>query len=103
MKTCDHKFIDSKTCVKCGLDGSALDLAHLLRIQAILDGIPGDTDLPHALVALEDAFVLCALALTCGTTLDFAREEHRRTITREETRRILAERKKGEGKIGLSS
>jgi len=68
-----------------------LDLAHLIRVAAILDGIPGDTDLPHALVALEDAYAICTMALQFGLSLDHAREEQRRAITEEETRRLRAD------------
>lgn len=71
-----------------------LDLAHLQRIAAILDAIPGGTDLPHALVALEDAMVVCGLALNLGVSLDSARETHRQAITQEETRRLLDEHQK---------
>ena len=68
-----------------------LDLAHLQRIASILDGIPGGTDLPHALIALEDAMVCLTLALRLGLSVKRARELHREQITREETRRLLAE------------
>ena len=76
----------------CGMKEASMeqrrDLQHLQRIAAILDGIPGDTDLPHAIVALEDAIVCCTYALRCGVTLERAREIHRRSITQEETRRL---------------
>lgn len=68
-----------------------LDLAHLQRIQSILDGIPSGTDLPHAIIALEDAIVCLRLALQCVVGLDRAREIHRQSVTAEETRRLLAE------------
>ena len=68
-----------------------MDLAHLQRIAAILDGIPGGTDVPHAIIALEDALTLCGLALQLGVSLEGAREVHREAITREETRRLLVE------------
>ena len=58
-----------------------------------MDGIPGDTDLPHAIVALEDALFACQLALHAGVSLDRARELHRETVTKEETKRLLAERR----------
>lgn len=68
-----------------------LDLAHLQRVAAILDGIPGGTDLPHAMVALEDAMVCCTLALQLGVSLERARDMHWKQVTKEETRRLLAE------------
>ena len=68
-----------------------LDLAHLQRIVAVLDGIPGGTDLPHAMLALEDAYVCCQVARMSGVSLERAREIHRETITKEETRRLLQE------------
>ncbi len=74
-------------------DEPRLDLAHLQRIGKILDGIPGDTDLPHALIALEDAFVVCSFALQCGVSLEKAREHHWEQVVREETRRLLQEHK----------
>lgn len=70
---------------------SPLDLAHLQRIATILDALPGDTQLPKALIALEDAYACCYFALQCGISLEKAREVHREEITREETRRLLAE------------
>ena len=73
------------------MDAQRLDLAHLQRIAAILDGIPGGTDLPHALIALEDAMVCCTLALQFGLSLERARDLHRENITREESRQLLAE------------
>ena len=53
-----------------------LDLAHLQRVAAILDGIPGGTDLPHAMIALQDALVYCTLALQFGVSLERTREIH---------------------------
>ena len=71
------------------VDKGRLDLAHLQRIAAVLDGIPGGTDLPHALLALEDAYVCCQVALMTGVSLKRAKDLHRETITQEETRRLL--------------
>jgi hypothetical protein len=73
---------------------TVLDLAHLQRVAAILDGIPSGTDLPHALIALEDAYVCCSLALGCGLSLERAREIHQHSVTREEARRMLAEQRR---------
>ena len=70
-----------------------LDLAHLQCIMAVLDGLPGGTTLPRAILALEDAMFCCTLALRCGVTLERAREIHRQSVTREETRRLLEEHK----------
>jgi hypothetical protein len=71
-----------------------LDLGHLIRVQAILDGIPGGTDLPHAIVALEDAYALCTLALQTGVSLERAKALQSEAITKEETRRILQEHRR---------
>ena len=68
-----------------------LDLLHLQRIGKILDGIPGDTDLPHAIIALEDAIVACSLGFSLGLTLGRTRALHWEEVTKEETRRLLAE------------
>ena len=68
-----------------------LDLAHLQRVVAILDGIPGGTDLPHALVALEDALVMLQIALGAGLSLERARALQHQLLSEEETRRLLVE------------
>ena len=73
------------------MEDKRLDLAHLQRIAAILDGIPGGTDVLDAIVALEDATACCILALQLGLSLERARALHREEITREETRRLIAE------------
>lgn len=72
-----------------------LDMGHLQRIGAILDGLPGDTDLVHAILALEDAMVCLVLAVRCGVTLEQARRNHWAVIAEEETRRLLAAHKEG--------
>lgn len=43
----------------------SVDKKHLALIEAIIDALPDDTDLAHALVALEDAYVTCEVGLTC--------------------------------------
>ena len=73
------------------MERQRLDLAHLQRVAAILDGIPGGTDVPHAILALEDALVCLTLALRFGLSLERARDLHREQITREETRRLFVE------------
>lgn len=43
-------------------------------IAMILKALPPDADLPLVIVALEDAYVCCNLALEMGLTLDRAIE-----------------------------
>ncbi len=44
-----------------------LDLVHMQRITAILEALVADgTDLVHAVLACEDAYVLCGVGLTAG-------------------------------------
>lgn len=75
------------------MDNDRLDLKHLQCIGAILDGIPGDTELPRAILALEDAMMCCVIALWAGVSLQRARELHHKKTTHEETQQMLAEHK----------
>jgi hypothetical protein len=62
------------------------DLKHHERVAAILKGIPADTDIPHALVALEDAYVCLAIALKTGVSVERACEMNRELIEEERQR-----------------
>lgn len=67
-----------------------LDLDHLRRIRGLLDALPEDIDLGRAIIALEDAQVICAMALQSNLTFARARELEREVVDKEETRRIFA-------------
>lgn len=70
-----------------------LDLKHLARVDAILKAIPDDTDIGHALIALEDAGVLCLMALQFGLTLTRARELSAEMIETATAEQIEAQRR----------
>lgn len=77
------------------MDG--LDLRHLQCIGKILDGIPGDTTLPRAILALEGAMGCCVLALGAGVSLERARAIHHELTADEETQRLLERSAQGDG------
>ena len=80
-------------CLQLGEDEAEekkqIDLAHLRRIAVILESLPGDLDLPHAMIALEDAYMVCSFAMGTGVSLAFARKAHRDAVTREELKQMV--------------
>ena len=53
------------------------DLAHQARIAAVLDVLPAGTDLPAAMLVLEDAYLCCKAARELGVSFERVREIHR--------------------------
>lgn len=83
---CEH------LCLQFADEDKPLNMRHIRCVGDVLNGIPADTKLTHAIVALEDAMVCCAVGFKLGLSLERIRVLHWELVNQEAAK--LAEREK---------